>query len=116
MATPREESLCGLLFPDLELIFDNYSMGRRGGALNLQPRIGQAVAGVLFEVFASGWEVLDRKEGAPNIIAGFMSLPSPTMAMRSRLLPTRLSPKGEAVSLFTPHEDYVHIARDTPPG
>ena len=51
---------------DNELIFDYYSERRRGGVLNLRPRIGQIVEGVLFEVDVYGRDALDRKEGVPT--------------------------------------------------
>ncbi len=48
--------------PDVELVFNYRSVLRAGGALNIQPRKGQIVQGVLFEVNEHGWEVLDLKE------------------------------------------------------
>ena len=52
--------------PDHELVFDYYSGSRGGGALNLRPRVGQVVEGVLFRVTEEGWRALDRKEGHPK--------------------------------------------------
>ena len=52
--------------PDMDLAFGYRSMSRRSGALNIIPRRGQVVNGVLFEVAPGGWDTLDRKEGAPN--------------------------------------------------
>ena len=51
---------------DVELCFDYRSPSREAGALNLRHRLGQVVDGQLFEVVEGGWEVLDKKEGAPN--------------------------------------------------
>ena len=48
--------------PDVELVFNYRSVLREGGALNIRPRKGQVVHGVLYEVNARGWEVLDLKE------------------------------------------------------
>ena len=48
--------------PDVELVFNYRSVLREGGALNIRPRKGQVVHGMLFEVTDRGWEVLDRKE------------------------------------------------------
>jgi gamma-glutamylcyclotransferase (GGCT)/AIG2-like uncharacterized protein YtfP len=48
--------------PDVELVFNYRSVLREGGALNIRPRKGQVVNGVLFEVNERGWEVLDLKE------------------------------------------------------
>ncbi len=50
------------LLPDVELVFSYRSVLREGGALNIQPRKGQVVYGVLFDVNERGWEVLDIKE------------------------------------------------------
>lgn len=52
--------------PDFEPVFDYFSRARRGGALNIRPRIGRAVPGGLYEVAKGGWEVLERKEGVPD--------------------------------------------------
>jgi gamma-glutamylcyclotransferase (GGCT)/AIG2-like uncharacterized protein YtfP len=54
------------LLPDAELVFNYRSPVRGGGALNLAPRRGQVVQGVLFEVTGEGWEVLDAKEGVAS--------------------------------------------------
>ena len=51
---------------DAELHFDYYSERRRGGVLNLRPRVGQIVEGVLFEVDACERNALDRKDGVPS--------------------------------------------------
>lgn len=50
------------LLPDVELVFNYRSVLREGGALNIRPHKGQVVHGVLYEVNARGWEVLDLKE------------------------------------------------------
>ena len=50
------------LLPDVELVFNYRSERREGGALNIRPRKGQVVCGVLFEVTERGWELLDLKE------------------------------------------------------
>lgn len=49
--------------PDYEPRFSAYSRVRRGGVLDVQPALGRAVPGVLFEVCELGWAALDRKEG-----------------------------------------------------
>lgn len=56
---------CGYL-PDWDLAFDHFSTSRQGGALNIRPRVGQVVPGVIFEVRGDGWHALDQKEGAPR--------------------------------------------------
>lgn len=51
--------------PDMRLCFDYYSYSRKGGALNIEPCLGQIVPGVLFSAPPNDWQVLDEKEGAP---------------------------------------------------
>jgi len=51
---------------DSELRFDYYSERRQGGVLNLHPRKGQLVEGVLFELDASERHALERKEWVPT--------------------------------------------------
>ena len=52
--------------PDMEPVFHYRSSVRGGGALDVRGRRGQLTPGVLFEVDARGWELLDRKERAPD--------------------------------------------------
>ncbi len=59
-------SICAVgpaVLPDCELAFNYRSAARDGGALNLAPRRGQVVHGVLFEASSEGWAALDTKEG-----------------------------------------------------
>lgn len=51
--------------PDYDVRFSYRSVGRGGGVLNIKPRKGQIVPGVIFEVNDDGWNALDRKEGSP---------------------------------------------------
>lgn len=51
--------------PDHDVRFSYDSAGRKGGVLDIQPRLGQLVPGVVFEVEPSGWKALDAKEGRP---------------------------------------------------
>ena len=51
--------------PDHDVAFSYDSTRRCGGALDIIPRVGQVVPGVIFEVDEEGWEALDQKEGAP---------------------------------------------------
>ncbi|MDA1347206.1 MAG: gamma-glutamylcyclotransferase [Crenarchaeota archaeon] len=55
------------VLPDYELSFHYYSVTREGGALDVIPKTGHAVAGKMFKVSEEGWRLLDRKEGAPNV-------------------------------------------------
>jgi len=51
---------------DWALVFGRHSRSRGGGVLDVWPRRGHAVPGVLFEVDAEGFGALDAKEGAPH--------------------------------------------------
>lgn len=52
--------------PDWDIAFTHRSQTRNGGVLDLKPRHGQAVAGVIFKVSEAAWHALDLKEGAPH--------------------------------------------------
>lgn len=52
--------------PDFDLAFSYQSIPRNGGVLDVKPRTGQLVPGILFEVDGEGWDALDKKEGSPN--------------------------------------------------
>lgn len=52
--------------PDYALAFSRNSLSQRGEVLNIVPAIGCRVPGMIFEVSGNGWEILDRKEGAPS--------------------------------------------------
>ena len=54
------------VLPDFELAFTKYSGKRRGGVLDIRPRLGCVTPGMLFEVRGEGWDALDAKEGAPG--------------------------------------------------
>jgi gamma-glutamylcyclotransferase (GGCT)/AIG2-like uncharacterized protein YtfP len=97
--------------PDFDLAFSHRSSTRNGGVLDIKPRTGQLVPGVLFEVEAVGWDALDRKEGAPSVY--------------ERLNVQVLNDRGESQEAVTyrvcekrkqpfvqPHPDYVKIVRE----
>ncbi len=54
------------ILPDARLAFDFFSPSRGGGALNFQSRLGGFIEGVVLEVSAAGWRMLDQKEGTPH--------------------------------------------------
>ena len=54
------------MLPDQALGFWRFSRLRQAGVLNIQPRLGAMVPGLLYAVEAAGWPELDRKEGAPD--------------------------------------------------
>jgi len=49
--------------PDMSLVFNYYSPGWDGGALNVRRRIGGFIDGLLFRASPRGWAALDAKEG-----------------------------------------------------
>ena len=51
--------------PDRALGFTRLSSIRGGGVLDVVPRRGHLVHGVVYEVMEGGWDALARKEGAP---------------------------------------------------
>jgi gamma-glutamylcyclotransferase (GGCT)/AIG2-like uncharacterized protein YtfP len=95
------------LLLDCELVFDHYASTRRGGALNLRERAGQAVEGVVFRANAAALYALDRKEGAP--------------IHYQRLQRHAVLPDGSVVPVMTyaarsegfqrPHADYLGVVR-----
>ena len=97
------------LLPDAELAFNYRSESRNGGALNLLPRRGQVVHGVLFEASDEAWRLLDIKEGVAAghyarseriaIVRGGRALPVITYEVR----PERIEP------FVTPAHGYVDI-------
>jgi len=52
--------------PDYELCFSRYSQTWQGGVLDVRPRAGAFVSGVVFEIDDDIIRLLDRKEGAPS--------------------------------------------------
>ncbi len=55
----------GIYFlPDYQLEFSVWSSSRDGGVLNVNPNIGHAVAGKIYEI--NDWTLLDTKEGFPG--------------------------------------------------
>lgn len=103
----RLAALSTALLLDHELAFDRFSRARQGGVLNLRPRPGQAVEGVLFRANDAALAALDAKEGAPLAYH---------RARRHLILPD-----GRVVEAMTyvagregfcpPHPDYLGIVR-----
>lgn len=96
--------------PDFDLAFSYRSKTRNGGVLDIRPRTGQLVPGILFEVDGKGWKALDEKEGAPNFY--------------ERVNVQVLNERGESLEAVTyrvcnsrklqfvaPHPAYVEIVR-----
>lgn len=95
------------LLLDCELVFDHYAGSRKGGALNLRERAGQAAEGVVFRANAAALLALDRKEGAP--------------AEYQRVQRHAVLPDGSVMEVMTyvapsegfqrPHVDYLDVVR-----
>ncbi len=51
---------------DYELVFNYYSSTRGGGAANIEPKTGSSVEGVVFDLTEDEFEIIRKKEGAPN--------------------------------------------------
>ena len=96
--------------PDFDLAFSYRSKTRNGGVLDIKPRTGQLVPGVLFEVDNDGWDAMDKKEGAPRVY--------------ERVAVEVLNERGESLEAVTyavcksrkeafvqPHPRYVGIVR-----
>ena len=64
---PRMERVTSGYVPDHQLGFNYKSISRKGGVLNIKKKIGSVAEGVLFDVHPDMWEILDAKEGAPNV-------------------------------------------------
>jgi gamma-glutamylcyclotransferase (GGCT)/AIG2-like uncharacterized protein YtfP len=103
--------LDGVFFlPDYQLQFSVESTGRKGGVLDVTPKLGHAVAGKLFEV--EDWNLLDRKEGV-------------SINLYKKIEVTVIDESGKTFDAFTyvvssedkvdyvkPHQDYVRTVSD----
>ncbi|MDB5413626.1 MAG: gamma-glutamylcyclotransferase [Rubritepida sp.] len=95
------------LLLDTELVFDRYAVSRRGGALNLRDRPGQAVDGMIFRPNATALRALDVKEGAPRHYRRVYRqavLPDGTVAD----VMTYVAPSQ---GFHAPHADYLAVVR-----
>lgn len=97
--------------PDFDLAFSRRSMNRNGGVLDIKPRTGQLVPGVLFEVDEEGWNALDRKEGAAS---AYHRLPVQVLSERGEAINavTYSVRKEKKQAFVAPHPDYVEIVRE----
>ncbi|UPY38043.1 gamma-glutamylcyclotransferase [Sediminicoccus sp. KRV36] len=95
------------LLLDCELVFDHYAGSRKGGALNLRARPGQAAEGMVFRANAIALQALDRKEGAPEeyqrvqrhaVLADGTAIPVMTYVAPSE-------------GFQAPHADYLAVVR-----
>jgi len=96
--------------PDFELAFDLHSRTRGGGVLNLRPRVGQRVAGMLFEVQGQGWKALDSKEGVPHVYERFETEVIVPGGERLAATTYRVS-ESKRQSFVKPTSEYLEIVR-----
>jgi gamma-glutamylcyclotransferase (GGCT)/AIG2-like uncharacterized protein YtfP len=96
--------------PDFELAFDLHSRTRGGGVLNIRPRVGQRVAGVLFEVLGQGWKALDSKEGAPKVYERFETEVIVPGGERLAAITYRAS-ESKRQGFVRPTSEYLEIVR-----
>lgn len=89
------------VLPDMTLAFDYDSTGRAGGVLDIIPRIGHVVHGVIFRPDAATWALLDAKEGAPHCYR--------------RTARTAILPSGETVAVQTYEVVPARRQAHTPP-
>jgi gamma-glutamylcyclotransferase (GGCT)/AIG2-like uncharacterized protein YtfP len=99
------------LLPDVELVFNYRSVLREGGALNIRPRKGQVVHGVLYDVDERGWEVLDLKE---SVAAGcYERIRSVAITGGGQITPvvTYVVTPARIEGFVAPSEEYSQIVR-----
>ena len=102
--------LDGIFFlPDYQLQFPVKSTRRKGGVLDMTPKLGHAVAGKLFEV--EDWDLLDAKEGAPNF---YKKIPITVIDENGKTFDafTYVVSSKSKVEYVKPHQDYVRTVSD----
>jgi gamma-glutamylcyclotransferase (GGCT)/AIG2-like uncharacterized protein YtfP len=99
------------LLPDVELVFNYRSVLREGGALNIQPRKGQVVHGVLFEVNDRGWEALDLKESVA--LGCYARTPCVAILRNGQTTPviTYVVTPARIENFVAPSREYTEIVR-----
>jgi gamma-glutamylcyclotransferase (GGCT)/AIG2-like uncharacterized protein YtfP len=95
------------LMLDCELAFDRYAASRRGGALNLRDRPGQAVEGVVFQANRAALYALDRKEGAP---VHYRRFDRHAVMPDGHVLPV-MTYVAPSEGFQVPHADYLAVVR-----
>src|ERR1700678_2475960 len=111
-----EEFAKGLLRPvatgyvaDHHLAFTHRSERRKGGTLDILPRIGHVVSGVIFEVLEGGWIALDKKEGAPH---SYARCSATAFDERGGEIPVMTYRVVDAKQFVQPSEKYLKVVRD----
>ncbi|MCB2184960.1 MAG: gamma-glutamylcyclotransferase [Deltaproteobacteria bacterium] len=109
---PLKAKLANAYLPDHESVFDIYSRSRRGGVLDVQPRLGQAVPGVLFEMEPEGWLALDQKEGTPRL---YERMEVQVIVPGQGLIPAvtyRSNPVARSEKVVPPSKHYLQVVRE----
>lgn len=97
--------------PDFELSFNYKSISRDGGALNIVPKKGQLVEGILFDIEPEGWEVLDKKEGNPNYYHRLEVKVLTTEGQMIDAVTYKATPEKTKDYFVEPKEEYVNLVK-----
>jgi len=102
---------CCAYLPDVELVFDYRSSSRKGGALDLRERPGQAVPGVIYDVQPEGWKALDDKEGCPHFYEQTQTTALLEDGDRVAVTTYVVTQKRREAGFVRPTPEYVTIVR-----
>ncbi|MBL8149603.1 MAG: gamma-glutamylcyclotransferase [Blastocatellia bacterium] len=94
--------------PDRTLAFSLHSESRFGGVLDVVPKLGHTVSGVIYKVKESGWQALDAKEGAPNWYRRFDTYALTSDAKEVAVSTYEVRPNLRS-PFVPPHSDYLEI-------
>lgn len=98
--------------PDHRPVYHYFSVSRGAGALDVVADLGQVTPGVLFEARESGWELLDRKEGAP---VNYQRVPVAVLTDDGAVHQAttyRVVPQRRESRLVSPSEEYAALVRE----
>lgn len=96
--------------PDHDLRFSHRSVRRQCGVLDIVPRIGQIVPGVIFEVIDDGWQTLDVKEGVRN--GAYERIDTCAIDDRGQEVTVQTYRVANPGDFVKPSSNYVEIVRD----
>ncbi len=96
--------------PDHALAFTRYSRTRGGGVLDILPRPGAAVPGMLFSVCEATLAALDHKEGVPHAYERVPITVLDGEGAEIAAFTYRVRPQARE-SFVAPHEDYLAVCR-----
>lgn len=117
-AEPLDGKVSNAWLPDWELVFNYRSELRDGGALNIRPRQGQVVPGVLFRVQPGGWRTLNQKEGAIKRDGRWSYYEPVEVSVLNadgeelRAVTYKVVKEREAKVFIRPNDEYDHIVRE----